>query len=278
MRQFQFNLLYESLIKQFTFSRTLLENFNYDMNDKPSDNSGYTPEEIGDLIDILRSVIYQSNLYFFHILKDMPIIMLPPDSKSCPTMKVNKNRNLFINIGFANELLEGYIDSSGKVTNHNNPFTYVIAHEIYHIVNKTFERQHNRTRMLTSKSGRKISLWNIATDFEMNDLLSLAKSEGGFELTPPKSGCLTDEKGNATFNGFNYNFRGKSAERIYDEIEVDLPEEEGDDGDPGPLEVGQIVKVKNKIYGEITAIDEHGNAEVEPISEQEALKRLKEQQ
>ena len=202
-----------------------------DQEPAPENQGHFSPQEVRDMAVYLRKVLYETNRYFWHVLKDMPILIVNPDDRQLPTMAVDQFRNLYINPRFATKILDGFIDESGKIITHNNPFTFVIAHEVYHVVNRTFERQHDRNIVLQA-GDQKVTLWNIATDFEMNDEL-----QWQWKLPPPKDGLLTNEQGIGEFMGKTYQIRGKSAERIYAEILKDL--EANPNIKKGPPEPGE---------------------------------------
>ena len=101
------------------------------------------------------------------------------------------------------------------------------------------------------------------------------------------------------FNGKKYNFRGKPAERIYNELAKDIPKSDrpgGPDGKPGPgepdgkpggldgkpgpggkqeIKIGSIVKIKGAdSFGEVVDI-KNGEAIIKEISKEEAYGRFK---
>ena len=69
---------------------------------------------------------------------------------------------------------------------------FVLAHEIWHLLNLTFAR----------KQTRDAELWNIASDMEINNILA---TSGGRTLIPPKHLMFPPAK-----------MKGKSAETLYD--------------------------------------------------------------
>jgi hypothetical protein len=120
-----------------------------------------------------------------------------------------------------------------------------------------------------------ISLWNIATDAEINDELMY---KWGYSLI--KNGIITTTDGRLEINGQAFSVRGKTPERIYREIESSFPKDEDSQGGAPPpappLEPGDIVydEASGK-YGEIVAIDpKTGDATIAEITKEEAKSRV----
>lgn len=74
----------------------------------------------------------------------------------------------------------------------------LLAHEVLHVALDHMHRMGKRDAIVTDSTGRPISLWNIAADYVINDLLSQA----GYHLPP---GGLNDSQ-----------YSGKSTEQVYD--------------------------------------------------------------
>lgn len=111
-----------------------------------------------------------------------------------PTMAVDDNSNIYINPNFViNEL------SDAEVTG-------VLAHEVMHIATMTFFRLR----------GRKMKLWNIATDYMMNrDLLEMGIALPKMGLLPKKQGnqWIIQEQGLPPIN-----ITDLTAEELYNEL------------------------------------------------------------
>lgn len=116
-------------------------------------------------------------------------VILPQGHPDIDTMAVSSGRKdsegniterprLYINAGFVKELYEENTNTES--------IKFVLLHEAFHIMNRTFQRQGERHHRL----------WNIATDYIMNRDLLLA----GY--TSPNLGCLTsNENGERTKPG-----------------------------------------------------------------------------
>lgn len=86
---------------------------------------------------------------------------------------------------------------------------FYLAHEVMHLSLDSFGRQGNRKAMAIDKeTGQPVTLWNLATDYAINDILS----KEGFKV---EGNGLLDQK-----------FRGKSAEEIYEQINDEISEKE----------------------------------------------------
>jgi hypothetical protein len=254
------------------------------------DSSLPTKEEVEGMIIMIKRHLFTASPYFWHMLKSMPIRIVAPDS-DIQTAAVDQYRNLYFNPKFIRDILEGQEDQGGTGY---DAFTFLVAHEVYHVVNRTFERQQDRTMIIVDGGGGKHSLWNIATDFEMNDQLKWK-----WNIQPPmingrEVGLTTNKDGIANFAGRDYVIRSKSAEMIYAEIARNIPkiniydgdsdddddgggDPEGGDGESGksrPLRVGDIAKQKGKdVFGEIVDIKD-GEAVIKQISKEEAYRKI----
>lgn len=243
------------------------------------DSSLPTKDEVEGMIIMIRKHLFNASPYFWHVLKSMPIRIVRPDSH-IQTAAVDQYRNLYFNPKFIQDILEGQEETGGTGY---DPFTFLVAHEVYHVVNRTFERQQDRKAVLVDGSGRPHSLWNIATDFEMNDQLKWK-----WNIIPPaikgvEVGLTTDADGNTVFLGKKYQIRHKSAEMIYAEILKNTPKRyihgDGEDDDEGgggrPIQIGDIVKEKGKdIFGEVVDIKD-GEAVLKTISKEEAYRKVR---
>ena len=245
------------------------------------DTSLPSKEEVEGMIIMIRKHLFNASPYFWHVLKSMPIRIVHPNSR-IQTAAVDQYRNLYFNPKFIQDILEGQEETGGTGY---DPFTFLVAHEVYHIVNRTFERQQDRRAVLVDNSGKKHNLWNIATDFEMNDQLKWK-----WNIIPPtikgqEVGLTTDKDGNTVFLGKKYQIRHKSAEMIYAEILKNVPKRyirgDGDDSDEDggggsrPIQIGDIVKEKGKdVFGEVVDIKD-GEAVLKTISKEEAYRKVR---
>ena len=245
------------------------------------DTSLPSKEEVEGMIIMIRKHLFNASPYFWHVLKSMPIRIVHPNSRY-KTAAVDQYRNLYFNPKFIQDILEGQEETGGTGY---DPFTFLVAHEVYHVVNRTFERQQDRRAVLVGGSGDKHNLWNIATDFEMNDQLKWK-----WNIIPPtikgeEVGLTTDKDGNTVFLGKKYQIRHKSAEMIYAEILKNVPKRyiqgDGDDSDEDggggsrPIQIGDIVKEKGKdVFGEVVDIKD-GEAVLKTISKEEAYRKVR---
>jgi len=267
--KFEFDRVYAKLIR-------LIEQ---DTSNVVSDH--LSKDEIRNLVMLVRKVLYQTNRYFWYILKDMPIIIVSPDNKQIRTGAVDQYRNLYLNPRFVQEILSDHLDENGNIKIQDDPFTFLIVHEIYHIVNRTFERQGDRDAMLQYPNGQQVSLWNVATDFEMNDQLKWKWEIKSPTKAGKEVGLQTDEKGVAEFAGHKYQIRGKSAERIYAEIAANTPKSKDKQPQSGKgddkVEIGDIIKQRGSdTYGEVTDIV-NDEVIITPLTKEEAYDRVKKQ-
>jgi len=276
--KFEFDRVYAKLIRLIEQDTSKVVG-NQDTSSVVSDH--LSKDEVRNLVMLVRKVLYQTSRYFWYILKDMPIIIVSPDNKQIRTGAVDQYRNLYLNPRFVQEILSDHLDENGNIKIQDDPFTFLIAHEIYHIINRTFERQGDRDAMIQYPDGRQVSLWNVATDFEMNDILKWK-----FNLKSPTKagkevGLQTDEKGFAEFAGHKYKIRGKPAERIYAEIAANTPKSKDKQPQSGKgddkVEIGDIIKQRGSdTYGEVTDII-NDEVIITPLTKEEAYDRVKKQ-
>lgn len=266
-------------------------------NEVPAENNKWTPERIKKFIAGLRFTVRKRNAYFGYLLDKVSIQITDPNSKNNPTMSVDGFGNLFINPEFASSLFTGaepsmYDQDTIDANIQNDPekediyytlpdgektFLGIIAHELMHIFKDHIERWGDRRKMLKTSSGQVISLWNIATDLEINDELLY---KWGYYMI--KNGIVTTPDGEYTMNGNTYKVRGKSPERIYNELDRDLPasdDSDGGSGPPKPFEPGDIIyDKKTKKWGEIVSISNDGDVKVGELTKEEAFARAKEKE
>jgi hypothetical protein len=242
----------------------------------------------------LRFTVKKRNAYFGYLLDKVNIVVVNPDSKTFRTMAVDGKNNLYINPEFAVKLITGVeqaaydqdtIDRNLQDNKHNEDvyntlpdgekvFLGIIAHELMHIFKDHVARMGDRTAIV--KIGeQKCTLWNIATDIEINDELIY---KWGYYII--KNGIITKPDGTFEMSGKTYACRGKTPERIYRELLADIPpadpnDQDSDDGDSDDtIAVGDIVydKATGK-YGEVVSIDNKGNVKIGELTKEEAKAR-----
>lgn len=245
-------------------------------------------ERVKKFIKGLRFQVKKRNPYFGFLLENVNIIVVDPKSKDFRTMAVDGSGNLYINPLFAGNLVSGVEksiwdqatvdkvkaqkdpnDTSGVDYDSLSPgekvFMGIIAHEIMHIYKNHVDRMGDRTKLIELGPGNVCTLWNIATDIEINDELLY---KWGYSLI--KNGIITNEKGEFEQNGKTYQCRGLSPERIYRMLLADLPPPQ-----PLTINVGDIVyDTASKKYGEVISIDSKGVAKIGELTREEAKKRV----
>lgn len=243
------------------------------------EHSKYNPTVVKALIQALKEHMDNTHPYFGFLLRQMSIqITLEHE-----TMAVDNKRNLFINPDFMLKIGKGSVqmsDKGFKILDQNNPIAFVIAHEVYHIFNKTFDRERGRTHIiLYGPKEYPIYLWNIATDYEMNYRL-----EHTYGLKPPESGMLCDADGltqfPVEFTGKRYMVKGNTAERLYSLMLKDAREIERLQKENPPLipnleappnykfKVGDTLMIKDSDppdWQKVVSILPNGDYETEPF-------------
>lgn len=257
-----------------------------------------TEKEVRQMIFAIKFIIKQRNPYLAGLLESVPIIIVPPDH-DIQTMAVDMNNNLYINPNFTRDLLSGAEKpafdknypyeaddpyNQPAVTQGEKLFLGIIAHELLHIFKYHMARMGDKTVMMSNGA----SLWNLVTDMEINDELIY---NWGYHLI--KSGIITepdgtypltikDKQGNP--QNVILKVRGRTPERLYNELINMLPPPEPGEGGPGqpsdgspvPILPGDIVFDPNTgKYGEVVTINMDGTAKIGELTEQEAKSRAK---
>jgi hypothetical protein len=285
-----FNRQYEQLLNELNIQllpsrHSILSNFNNAINEdaQPPEHPKYGPKVVRSLINAVRKYVIDSYPYFGYLLQQMQIII----TLDVPTMAVDNNRNLYINPDFLLELGKGYIEiteTGFKIIKENNPIAFVIAHEVYHIFNETFDRERGRTAViLVGDNKRPVNLWNIATDYEMN--YRLQYTYGLEPMGEAKNFMMCDSDGVTIipvfFTGKRYMVKGSTAERLYalmlnDCKEIEKLQKENPVLKPGKPDPSYKFKVGDKImikgsnppdWQEVTGILPNGDLETKPISQ-----------
>jgi predicted metal-dependent peptidase len=216
------------------------------------------------------AIVSQSPLFAPYVHKFTPIY-----TWLVKTMATDGTR-LFVNPMFANKL-----DWNQKI--------FVIIHEIMHCVLLHMDRMKSRNVTVVTSDGKPASLFNIAGDYEINDIIVDTLNDFNEEFVK-KLGGLYDVK-----------WLNIPVEVIYDELKKTIPkmppssfkngnegadkgegQEGGGAGGPGqpgkgkgkgkggsqPLQVGSKVKIKSSgEKGVVTAINPDGTYEVDPLNE-----------
>jgi len=256
----------------------------------------WTEERVRKFLAGLRFELKKRNQYFGYLIDKINIKVVNPNNQTFRTMAVDKDHNLYINPEFTRRMVSGLEeavwDPNVEEENAKDPtladfnalpmgsklFLGIIAHELLHIFKDHVARGYNK-RQLVKMWNQNISLWNIATDIEINDELIY---KWGYYMI--KNGIITNTDGTFEFNGTLLPCRGKSPERIYRELISLIPPNEGKDQGEGegdqpdePIAVGDIIyDKKSKRYGEVVTIDSNGNAKIVELSEKEAKQKSKE--
>jgi len=110
--------------------------------------------------------------------------------------------------------LEKAEDLQGVLTVDN--IYFLVGHELLHIINLTNSREH----------GRNHTLWNMATDYEINDLLITNSTRNGIRgvgKMPQNDKLKSKENPEGLIGLYESKYHGMSAEQIYDELIKEFP-------------------------------------------------------
>jgi predicted metal-dependent peptidase len=171
-----------------------------------------------DKLTKAKFTLYKEKPFFGLLLTKLRTV----PTYSIPTMAVDNNANIYINPKFVIDEL-----SPAEVTG-------VLAHEVMHIATETFFRQR----------GRRMDLWNIATDYMMNrDILEM-------NMSLPKMGLLPVQQGDrwiVKVEGLKpIDITDISAEELYNIL---LPKQEQQEK--------QMQKIIDKLIKEQEKLDKH---------------------
>jgi predicted metal-dependent peptidase len=175
--------------------------------------------------------------FFGHLLLKLDPIIARPEH-GVPTAAVSRDRRLYLNYGFCDKLTDG-------------EFLFLMCHEVMHPAYQCFPRGESRKAIVfqqvfcggcggrkqvifadqpaagpqdcpvcqaTGKQWKPVSVWNLAHDFAINDIIDQMINTDDLPMKMPEGGLL-DKK-----------YRDMSAEEIYDLL-LDQAEENSKNGD-----------------------------------------------
>ncbi len=148
-----------------------------------------------DRISRLRTALTVWCPFFGHLALKMKIHVVD-DSHLVKTAGVTRDRQMFLNETFCQPLSDKQLVG-------------LICHEVLHPAFLCFERQGGRTAMVMSEAGSIVSLWNVAHDYCINEMIKNFRCK---EIELPPHGLL-DSK-----------YSHWSAEEVYDHILTELAE------------------------------------------------------
>lgn len=277
----QYRLLINELCKKPLPSKQVItQRYRQAINESDTpEHSTYNAAVVKSLIAALKNYMDKAQPYFGYLLRQMSIQI----TFDVDTMAVDNNRNLYINPDFLRKLGKGRVDiteTGFKIHEENNPIAFVIAHEVYHIFNETFDRERGRRAViLLGPNQYPINLWNVVTDYEMNYRLQYT-----YGLVPPDCGMLCDTDGVTSepvqFTGKRYMVKGSTAERLYtlmlkDALEIERIQKENQplspDSNAKPnykFKVGDKIMIKDSNppdWQEVIGILPNGDLETKAI-------------
>ena len=152
---------------------------------------------------IIRSKIQLQNTFPFYAYLLMSMKVHESKPEHIPTMGVNKIGDLYYNAEFVKTLDDSQLMG-------------VLCHEVLHIATNTFGRQGIREH----------TLWNVATDFVINWIITNEKppENTSVRLTLPKDCLLADANGDVvltnpqTKKSVKFNLKNMCAEEVYDKL------------------------------------------------------------
>lgn len=165
-----------------------------------------------------RAGILHSMPFFGHLaLKLKPVV-----TRAIPRAAVSRDRQLFLNPDFISGISDGAL-------------AFVIVHEVCHPAFECFLRGEGRERVARYRdTGQAVSVWNMAHDYAINDIIVLSSRSARGRWAPMigeiPGGALHDTR-----------YRNWSAEKIYDTLLEEMPEDESGrfipqpDGQPLPF-------------------------------------------
>lgn len=177
-------------------------NVKKDKDKEKKDNS--IDKEALKIINIARIKIVNSYPFFAELIFQLRIA----ESKDIPTMATD-SKNILYNPTFVKSL---------KISE----VIFIFIHEILHNIHFHFSRIGDRKKIVQSKSGKKISLWNVAGDYAINILLDKMAKESTRNIIETPDNILLD-----------YKYEDWNTESIYDYLEKEISESEDkpQDGD-----------------------------------------------
>ena len=206
------------------------------------DKNNHLREAVKKLVSKVTAVIMNRYPFFGEILVNCRFLYDHPEIPIAAT----DGKNIYINTYAFAQMTEKHA-------------TFVICHEILHIVLLHFRRMEKK---INSNPGQALAKrWNKAADYELNPMLV---DEGLIGEAEIKSKYLYKDE-----------YLNMSAETIYDKLENDNDENDDKDEDtPYPVNVGDIIRGKDGKYGRITSINVDGSFDVDELTKEEAWSAL----
>lgn len=243
---------------------TIYENFNGESDMNTSDATNDTIEKLNFTRQWIMSPT-RNFIFIKDILDNLNVNITSSIGGHPIDTMATDGVNLFINPVFGSKLSQ-------------DEFTFVIIHEIMHNQWEHFFRKPNIDSKISPAMQH--TLWNIATDLEINPIISDIK-----DIVPLESGLFFD-KPIAQAGGYTFDskvWKGHTADDMFNklvEIMEDMPQEEQESEDPQEneeieIEIGSIIYDKESgAYGKVTSIDEGGDYEIEEMTREAVQNEL----
>jgi len=194
---------------------------------------------------IARMVLAGSLKFFTTWIYNARILFDPPAYFGINTMATD-GTDIYISSFFVANLIKEFGEEVDVI------LKFILCHEVLHMALMHGQRLR----------GRNHDQWNVAGDYEINDILM-------------SDGFITKEQIERAKGLINDKYHAKSAEEIYNDVDANgMPDPPGG-GEQQPVEVGSYIKIKKSgKFGRITKINSNGTYEYDPVTEQEATQAL----
>ena len=155
------------------------------------------------LIARAKYQLYDKFPFFSYMVEHLRI----SEDLQCPTAYVTNNGLMGYNPKYIEEI------SKGKNNNEKNFVTSILAHEVLHLALLHHKRMGKRDLILQSEDGSQVSLWNLAIDIIVNNIINMNSTAD----LPLHEDWICPKDNSITMFGVTINdIDAKSAEEIYD--------------------------------------------------------------
>lgn len=202
---------------------------------------------IGRMVLSTKLKFFTTWIYNARILWDPPPYRKPDGSIGFMNTMATDGTNIFISSPF----VTGLVDVFGEEV--DTIIKFILCHEVLHMALMHAQRL----------KGRDHEKWNIAGDFEINDILMT-------------DGFVTEEQIKKAKGLIDQKYHGLGAEEIYNmDPSADMPQPPQPQQKPLTVEVGDYIRVKKTgVFGKIKKINPNGTFEYDSVTEAEAIAAL----
>lgn len=157
------------------------------------------------------------------------------EMEKIPTMGVDGSKKCYYNSKFVAKLTDSEVVG-------------VLCHEVLHLSMEHPMRTGNRNIVLTDGKGNSVTLWNIATDIVINNIIAMNSQNTPVPMSLPSGAYIPENDSITIFGKVLSNISEKSSEEIYEELKTEVQQklkQSKDDGKEGMYVSGEDLKTSD---------------------------------